>query len=256
MMLAGRWLPRVLSVPLFGDRAMHGPVPRDGDADWAAWQDAYMTFYTSTQKEGVGARVNDAGYRVLQGIALDGLDVIEIGPGALPHRRFWQGTPANFTAVDIDPRFLDITGERAGCPYSGIAVAKDQVSIPLLDASVDLMISFYSLEHLHPLDAYLDEYARILRPGGRVVGAIPNEGGLAWGLGRFLTSRRWIHRNTQIDYDKIICWEHPNFADTIIAGLDQRFRRQAVWNYPSLGIRTQNFTLLTRFVYEKPGPGA
>ena len=115
-MLAGRWLPRALAVPLFGDRATHGPVPRADDPDWLAWQDSYMDFYTSTQKEGIGARVNDAGYRVLEGIDLTGLNVLEIGPGALPHRRFWQGTPASFTAVDIDPRFLEITGERIDCP--------------------------------------------------------------------------------------------------------------------------------------------
>ena len=115
------------------------------------------------------------------------------------------------------------------------------------------MLSFYSLEHMHPLGGYLDEYARILRPGGRIAGAIPTEGGLAWGLGRFLTSRRWIHRNTAIDYDKIICWEHPNFADTIVQELDARFRSRTVGTWPMLGLGLRNTTLLTRFVYEKPG---
>lgn len=251
-MLAGRWLPRALAVPLFGDRQTHGPVPKEGDSDWLAWQDAYMDFYTSTQKNGIGARVNDAGYRVLERVDLDGLDVIEIGPGALPHRGFWRGLPASFTAVDLDPRFLEITGERAGCPYRGIEVAKDQIAVPLPDASVDLILSFYSLEHLHPLGDYLDEYARILRPGGRIIGAIPNEGGLAWGLGRFLTSRGWIRRNTGIDYDKIICWEHPNFADTIVQELDKRFRRNRVASWPSAGFNTLNFSLLTRFDFHKP----
>ena len=250
-MLAARWLPRALSVPLFGDRQRHGPVPKDGDADWIAWQDAYMDFYMSTQKKGIGARVNDAGYRVLERVDLDGLDVAEIGPGALPHRHIWHGVPASFTAIDIDPRFLEIAGERAGCPYRGIAVAKDQVELPLPDESVDLMLSFYSFEHLHPLGDYLDEYARVLRPGGRIVGAIPNEGGLTWGVGRYLTSRRWIHRNTSIDYDKIICWEHPNFADTIVQALENRFKRIRVASWPWFGINSLNFSLLTMFDFRK-----
>jgi ubiquinone/menaquinone biosynthesis C-methylase UbiE len=49
------------------------------------------------------------------------------------------------------------------------------------DSSVDVIISFYSLEHMHPLEEYLGEFSRILRPGGILVGAIPCEGGLAWG---------------------------------------------------------------------------
>ena len=64
-----------------------------------------------------------------------------------------------------------------------------------------------------------------LKPDGIIVGAIPAEGGLLWALGRFLTSRQWLHKNTNIDYDKLICWEHPNYADFILKKLDQNFLR-------------------------------
>ena len=49
------------------------------------------------------------------------------------------------------------------------------------------------------------------------------EGGLAWGLGRFLTSRRWL-KKILINPDKIICWEHPNFISRIKNLLDKNFQ--------------------------------
>lgn len=251
MTMIARLLPQSLAVPLFGDRKRYGPVPVQDDPDWIAWQKEYLNFYNSTQKSGAGARVNDAGYKVLQRVSLEGRSVGEIGPGSLPHRSFWQGTPAHFKAFDINPDFLKISEDAAGCSFEGIQVAPSQTTLPIADASLDFLLSFYSLEHLHPLGEYLDDYARCLAPGGQLVGAIPNEGGLAWGLGRFLTSRRWIHKNTEINYDKIICWEHPNFADTIIAELDKRFTRRHLSMYPALGVFGQNATLVTRFVYEK-----
>lgn len=255
MSLIGRHLPKHLGNPLFGDRERHGVVADEDDADWIAWQSEYLNFYEATQKSGIGARINDAGYAVLSGLSLDGLHVAEIGPGSLPHRAFWQGTPRLFTAIDINERFLEMTAARAGCPVETIMISKSDRCLSLATESVDLLLSFYSLEHLHPLADYLKDYARILKPGGRIVGAIPNEGGLAWGLGRYLTSRRWIRKHTSIDYDKIICWEHPNFADTIIEELDRRFKRKAISMFPLGALRSQNFSLITRFCYEKPVSG-
>ena len=89
-----------------------------------------------------------------------------------------------------------------------------------------------------------------LKPDGLILGAIPNEGGLAWGMGRFLTSRRWIHTNTQIDYDKIICWEHPNFADKILDEMNKRFIQKDISYFPSIGLPSINLTLVTRFIYQ------
>ena len=251
MALAARVLPGKISSVLFGNRQKHGLTPIRDDPEWQQWQNEYLNFYESTQKQGIGSRVNDAGYEIIKEIDFNGLSIGEIGPGSLPHRALWNGVPAKFTGIDVNQDFLDMCKEKAGCPFVGINVGPDERTLPLPDESIDILLSFYSLEHLNPLGDYLDDYRRVLKPGGRVVGAIPNEGGLAWGLGRYLTSRRWIHANTKLDYDKIICWEHPNFADTIMNELDKRFVRKQISLYPSIGIFSQNLTLLTRFVYER-----
>jgi SAM-dependent methyltransferase len=113
-----------------------------------------------------------------------------------------------------------------------------------------LIISFYSLEHLYPLDEYADEFKRILRPGGQLVGGIPCEGGLAWGAGRFLTSRLYIHRNSGINPDKIYCWEHPNFAEDILQGLERHFELVRIRFWP-LHFPLIDFNLICSFIARK-----
>ena len=48
------------------------------------------------------------------------------------------------------------------------------------------------------------------------------------GEARLVPSPSWFKNNTNINSEKIICWEHLNFADQIIAELDKVLQRQSV----------------------------
>ena len=251
MRLAAKYLPEKISKKFFGDRKKYGLIPDKDDPDWILWEKEYLNFYDTTQKKGLGSYINDSGYKILKGVDLTGLVVCEIGPGSLPHRKNWTGTPEKYIGVDINQDFLDLLPDKANCPFEQVKVESDAKSLPLPSKSIDILLSFYSFEHLNPLSVYLDEYKRVLKPNGRIIGAIPNEGGLAWGLGRYLTSRKWIHANTQINYDKIICWEHPNFVDKILSELNKRFIQKKVSHFPPISFPSQNLSLITKFIYEK-----
>ena len=247
------WLPHFLRAPLWGDRDKWGLVVRPDDACWKEWKDEYINFYTSNQRRGIGGIVNDAGYRVMSEINLDGKRVLEIGPGDIRHVSSWRGKPSEFLLADIRPSMLSNAEkklEEAGVGFNSILVSEDK-PLSLEEGSVDVVVSFYSLEHIYPLAPYLEEINRALRSGGVLIGAIPTEGGIAWGLGRMLTSRRWFKKNTNIDPDKIICWEHPNFADEIITDLDRNFDREilSLWPFPWLPMLDAN--LVIRFLYRK-----
>lgn len=244
-------LPRFIRKPLFGDRERWGLEASEDDTDWNAWQAAYLDFYGNTQKQGVGKIVNDAGYAILGQVSLDGQHVLEIGPGMLPHTRFWLGKPAHYTVADIKDEFLQgALKELAGnqVPATAIRSLADRIARP--DASFDMVISFYSLEHIVRLEAFVEDIHRVLKPGGMLVGGIPCEGGLAWGLGRYLTSRHYIRRHFTFDPDKIICWEHPNFANRVLVQLDRRFSvvRKDYW---PLKVPLLDINLICSFVYQK-----
>lgn len=248
------WLPKPVARRLWGDRERWGLEVRRDDPSWVEWIEVTSHFYEANQREGVGIRINDAGYRVMADVDLAGKTVLEIGAGDIRHDRHWNGKqPAEYLLADVDAAMLDRSVQRLseiGVLHRGLLMERGQ-ALPLADASVDVIVSFYSMEHLYPLRPYLEEMRRVLKPGGALVGAIPAEGGLAWGLGRYLTSRRWFLANTTIDPDKIICWEHPNFADQVVTELDTMFTRRALGRWPFPWLPVLDCNLILKFRYER-----
>jgi SAM-dependent methyltransferase len=245
----GHRLPAFLANPLFGDRCRFGLKIQKDDPDWQEWQEFYLKFYENTQKKGIGKKINDVGYEILRRVDLTGKKLLEVGPGNLPHRRFWNGKPSHYTVVDVNQGFVDHSMQIL--KYEGVAASSFVLSaydLPFENESFDLLLSFYSLEHLHPLERYLAQFRRVLRPGGLLVGAIPCEGGLAWGGGRLITSRRYIKSNSDINPDKIICWEHPNYAHHVLRMLSDFF--ESVWTlFWPLRVPWIDFNLICSFVY-------
>ena len=248
-----RWTPYFLSKVLWGDRRKFGFVPDLIDSDWLIWQErAYTDFYQSTQQHGIGDMVSRMTYPVIRRIDFKGRQVLEVGPGIIRHLEYVKSKPAKYAICDINEDVLNMSEKQlraAEIPCETILLARESGSeLPFADESFDVVISFNSLEHLHPLDDYLIEIKRILKRGGELVGGIPCEGGLAWGVGRFLTTRRYVHKNYKINYDKIICWEHPNFADFIIERLNTHFERDHLKLHPFSWL-PMDFNLVASFIY-------
>jgi SAM-dependent methyltransferase len=221
-------LPYFIFKPLFGDRKKWGLKTDFNDKDFRTWQDeCYLEFYEDNQKGTIGTKVNHFGFKIMQEIDLTDKIVLEVGPGRIEHLDYNSSIPKKYILADINEDFLSISKQQL--QNYGIenieTYSVEGLSIPLEENSVDVIISFHQLEHIYELDTYLIELKRILKPGGVLIGAVPIEGGFAWGLGRFLTSRRYVRKNMNFDYDKIICWEHPNFITKIKSLLDKNFIR-------------------------------
>ena len=249
-----RFLPRVLRSALFGDRERWGMIPQRDDPMWQEWIKREVEIYRTVQKTGLGNVVNEAGYTIMREVALAGKTILEVGPGDLPHHREWQGRPASYILVDQSSEFLASARERLGkleIPIEEYSVDRFKPGELMLPKDcADIVLSFYSLEHLYPLETYVSQLASALKQGGLLVGSIPAEGGLAWGLGRLFTSRRWFRRHTTIDLDKIICWEHPNFADQILACLEKFFILQSIRYWP-MRLPSIDGNLVVSFIMRK-----
>jgi SAM-dependent methyltransferase/predicted nuclease with TOPRIM domain len=84
---------------------------------------------------------------------------------------------ALFTGVDLSRSAIEyatanFTGADATIKFAHADVA-DLSTIP--DHSLDVVVSFETLEHLHHPEQFLAECRRILRPGGRVIVSVPNQ---------------------------------------------------------------------------------
>ena len=253
--LLGRRLSDQKSRPLFGLRGGLAIPFKETDIDWKNYQKVLLEFYKTTQLNGFGGLVTRSGYSDVSKVSLDGKVLAEVGPGSLPHRAFWNGSPELYISIDIREEFHKDAAEKCGCRHRPILVEASSSAIPLASASVDVIFSFYSLEHLQNLESSVKEYARILKPGGLFVGAVPNEGGAAWGLGRMFSTRRIMTNRYSIDYDKIIAWEHPNFVDDIRGSLNANLVELDWRQLPFPFIEDPNLNFLSLFTFKKPPLG-
>ena len=219
-------LPYFIFKPLFGDRKRWGLKTDFEDKDFRKWQDeCYLQFYQDNQKGNIGTAVNHFGFQIIKNIDLTDKTILEVGPGRIDHLDYNSTRPRKYILADINKDFLEISKKRL--QEYGIndidTIEVHGITLPLEDDSVDVLVTFHQLEHIYELEEYLKELKRVLKPNGILIGAVPTEGSLAWGLGRFLTSRRYVKKNMDFDYDKIICWEHPNFVNKIKILLDKNF---------------------------------
>lgn len=91
------------------------------------------------------------------------------GPGralALLRRRYRQSA---VVGVDLAVPMLRIARKAGGLWRSLPVLCADAAALPLPDASVDLLFSSLCLQWLDDLPAALDEFRRVLRPGGRLL---------------------------------------------------------------------------------------
>lgn len=82
---------------------------------------------------------------------------------------------AHVTGVDVSPEAVRHAKQR----YGGVANAEFRdgscARIPLADASVDLVVSFETVEHIAEQETFLGEIARVLAPDGVLLMSCPNK---------------------------------------------------------------------------------
>lgn len=212
-----KYLPYFISKRLFGDRKKFGLKLDKNDPDYLEWEKNYLKFYIDNQKNHLGKIVNHYGFKISRMIDLSEKKVLELGPGIIEHLKYTTTVPKEYLIADTKDSFLE-TSAKILQNFGIVNVQKikvDGITLPIDDNEIDIIFSFHQLEHIYDLDTYVKEIKRILKPAGLLIGAVPCEGGIAWGLGRFLTSRRYVKKYMNFNYDKIICWEHPNFVNRI-----------------------------------------
>ncbi len=85
-----------------------------------------------------------------------------------------QSAGRRFVGVDIDRHVIDYARDNFAHYGVEYRVASGTTLDFLADASVDFIASFETIEHVEDYDALIDEFARVLKPDGRIIASVPN----------------------------------------------------------------------------------
>jgi 2-polyprenyl-3-methyl-5-hydroxy-6-metoxy-1,4-benzoquinol methylase len=89
-----------------------------------------------------------------------------------------DGHAARVAGIDVDPEAVDYANRTYGterCEFE----CSDATATGLEAESVDLVVSFETIEHVEDDRALLDEFHRIIKPGGQLICSTPNKWPLA-----------------------------------------------------------------------------
>ena len=194
---------------------------RPSDEDLAVWARSYEDLLDWLYIGPTG-RFQIGGHRVIDHWAepYKNKVVLEIGCGHGHHLRYGGSDYKCYIGLDIRYKFLYTLRDR----FPGTRVVSgDAYALPFRNQSIDCVLSVYCFEHLRQLRICVEEIRRVLKPEGELLMGLPAEGGALYGLGRRLTSKRYMERKYGIDYDAIVHWEHWNTFREVLVEIERRF---------------------------------
>jgi ubiquinone/menaquinone biosynthesis C-methylase UbiE len=205
---------------------------KPSERDLAIWaeinQDLLDWLYT-----GPTGHFQSSGHRVIDEWGRkysDGV-VLEVGCGHGHHLLYGRNEHRQYIGLDVEYKFLCKLRKR----FEGVRVVNgDAYALPFRDHSVDCVLSVYCFEHLRQLEKCLREIKRVLRPSGELLVGLPAEGGLLYGLGRRLTSKRYMEQKYKIDYNSIVQWEHWHTCKEVIDTIKEYFHVITMRHLPFL----------------------
>jgi ubiquinone/menaquinone biosynthesis C-methylase UbiE len=207
------------------------------DQMWTSWQEAAPRIYDKTYYSGnpLVSKVNTAGHWLLEkpfGVGEHFGRVLEVGAGTGFHLSHVKHRFDEYVMTDISKELLDQAKERHAGRNDTAYDLQDATKLTYEDNSFDRLISVYNLEHLPQAHRVLREWQRVLKPGGILSVSIPLDGGVAWRLGRYLTTRRSFAKEG-LDLDYIIAREHVNPSYNLISLIHHYFPNADEVYYPT-----------------------
>jgi SAM-dependent methyltransferase len=129
------------------------------------WQDAWMDRFYRSRPGWIDGTT--AFHALCRDAAPDGAKILEVGSGPSNSTSAFLSTLGEVHGIDVDE-------EVHGNVHLTSSAVIDGNRFPFADASFDLAVSNYVVEHVSDVSAHLAETCRLLRPGGRYLFRTPN----------------------------------------------------------------------------------
>lgn len=161
--------------------------------------------------------------------------VLEVGAGSGIHVRFVRHQFDEYVMTDVSE---DMTAQlqrdlSEGCKPRITFQTENACKLSFSDHCFDRVIATHVLEHLPSPQLVVEEWHRVLKPGGVLSIVLPCDPGLAWRFGRMLGPRAAALRRG-LDYDYLVAVEHINAITNLIAILRHHFGVRKEYWWPSL----------------------
>ena len=148
--------------------------------------------------------------------SIEGNKILEVGAGNLNHVKYEK----NFNCYDIVEPFVDLYKNNSELSkvrnkFKSLSEVKDKF---------DKIVSIASLEHLENLPKDIMICKKLLNEDGIFQVAIPCEGEFAFKLGWKLTTGIAFRLKYNLDYSKLIQYEHLNSLKEIQIVLENNFK--------------------------------
>lgn len=147
--------------------------------------------------------------------------VLEVGSGTGEHLRHVQHSFDEYTVSDGDLAALEVAKKQLSNTSNYDKLVFNVANARALDFesnSFDRVIATHILEHLYEPHLVIKEWLRVLKPGGTLSILIPTDPGIAWKVGRYMTTRK-LGVKKGWNYDYIMAREHVNPCNNLIAFL-------------------------------------
>jgi SAM-dependent methyltransferase len=147
---------------------------------------------------------------------------VEVGPGGGRWTEYLQPRAKRLYLVDISERAMEICRDRFACCTNVEFAVNDGRTLLIPSASVDAVWSYDVFVHINPPDtrAYLQEFARVLKPGGYAMIHHPG------GTDRRATPRRCGWRSDMTDE---LMWRFAREAHLEVVDRTQKYVNPGEW---------------------------
>lgn len=133
---------------------------------------------------------------------------LEVGVGTMAHFKHVRHSFDKYIASDHDPKVIDILRKHKWPEKVEIQHLKGG-ELPFEDNSIDRIIATHVLEHVPQPVKVLEEWVRVMIPGGVLSLILPCDPGFAWRFGRNFGPRS-DGTKAGIPYDYYMACEHIN----------------------------------------------
>ncbi len=157
--------------------------------------------------------------------------VLELGAGTLAHLPFIRHSFDRYIASDFDETVVARAREQ-DLPDGVELQILDGTTLPFDSDTFDRLIATHVLEHVPAPHRALEEWVRVLKPGGVLSLILPCDPGIAWRMGRYLGPRKQAEA-AGLPYDYYMAREHVNSIFSLHRILSYHFPNRNVTWWPT-----------------------